>query len=990
MRRVALAASVATVLLAPSISEAAPRVFSARATPIFQQTFQVTSASARTFSTTNLRTWSDIGCAIADTFMVVRHPNGARFASDDCNSSTRGSCVTAPGGVGTWTVTIFAAQAKPIAPSPGVAAAAGIPPVDPGRCGFANLTMNGATIARDFFFGGEFITVPSEVAGTFRVQTVHQAGGADDTTLYAFGASWQPLLYDNDSGVGTAAAGTVTLAPGAKLLVGSYSLDGGGRTRVVLDECTSHPDASPDACSQRGIDADGDSLSDALELELRTDPDDHDTDGDGIWDYYEVIGRVVGDDELELPRFGANPRRRDVFVELDRERNEAGNVGHLLDEADVDLLLEDPYLDLPQLPAAPDGTRAIFVHADTGHPCPNRPSLCGDWGGSEILPITWDDLRHPDVLPDHFSPARRGIFHYGFMTTGGSGQGGFGETTFYCHSRVSVAHELGHNLGLAHWGARDMKRLNSKPNYPSLMNYLWGGALPNITVGRGRFSEGLMPSLDGPIDERTWAAEGNPAYLDADPFFYDVDGSTVDLDRDGRLSPFGTVQTDVAPIDRGTTGDDPWPHLFGAHYLAAPSDAGDPTGGAAIAVSDILGGHWVHVFVPVWRPGAGWTPYYVRAFDGSGSLEWSSPMALPPVFGLSTGEASAEAYRRADGSPGVLLLFPGQDGRLRYLDVDLVTPGNGAWQPVPGWPEGVTARQATLEAVGDRITMVWRDASSDDQSSNVYSMQFDIPSGSWSAPVREPIRSRFTPGLALGPDEQLYLASITPTQDESGHQGGQIHLRHRSAAMSSGEWTLVETRDSGWELPAPPPAWFRQRLALELVPLRTSAGGTFPDGSSQFVVSWVRGDWTPDHSDDQDGWRWYRAALTGYVSASGLSLPSKVDWRRRLDKTGERPYPTHSIATAVVGGDLVSIYTATEWKAPQTLLGARFVPYASAVAPGFEGLVDSDDAIEMSSHMCTSVWNLLDGGAAACRCETGRACAGAVQRPLQEDVVSCE
>jgi hypothetical protein len=64
---------------------------------------------------------------------------------------------------------------------------------------------------------------------------------------------------------------------------------------------------------------DGDGLGAELEGDIGTDPDNRDTDGDGLWDGFEVLGiRGAGlYPDQALPTWGADPRHKDVFVETD-------------------------------------------------------------------------------------------------------------------------------------------------------------------------------------------------------------------------------------------------------------------------------------------------------------------------------------------------------------------------------------------------------------------------------------------------------------------------------------------------------------------------------------------------------------------------------------------------------------------------------------------------------------------------------------------------
>jgi hypothetical protein len=74
-----------------------------------------------------------------------------------------------------------------------------------------------------------------------------------------------------------------------------------------------------------GPDSASDGLSDALERAIGTNPFDRDTDHDALQDGWEVVGIRFGDGErVDLHLMGANPLRKDIFVQFDYEPG--GNV----------------------------------------------------------------------------------------------------------------------------------------------------------------------------------------------------------------------------------------------------------------------------------------------------------------------------------------------------------------------------------------------------------------------------------------------------------------------------------------------------------------------------------------------------------------------------------------------------------------------------------------------------------------------------------------
>lgn len=260
-------------------------------------------------STANLRPTPnplDIGLAPVDTAMVVKNlQTGQSYFNDDCYGTAKSSCIFVPvsSSQNHLQITVFAARAM--------------------YFGVADISVNGALIDEDVEFGGTIINldVPNR-RRPYRFQTVHVPNGANDTQLLLFDANWRERVHNDDSGVGRAASFTAVKRTGDRLLVGSWAAASRGYTSVVINDCVFHPDSDDKdrwECNRAGLDDDKDNLSNALERELRTDPQHHDTDRDGLFDYYEAIGRIVGSSEQELAFYGASPRRRDLFLEYDQE-----------------------------------------------------------------------------------------------------------------------------------------------------------------------------------------------------------------------------------------------------------------------------------------------------------------------------------------------------------------------------------------------------------------------------------------------------------------------------------------------------------------------------------------------------------------------------------------------------------------------------------------------------------------------------------------------
>jgi uncharacterized repeat protein (TIGR01451 family) len=257
-----------------------------------------------------------------------------------------------------------------------------------------------------------------------------------------------------------------------------------------------------------------------------------DIDEDGLLDNWEQKGVDFNSDgviDLDLPAFGANPFRKDVFVEVDclvaADHTHCPRQDSI--EDDVYAFARAPVSNL-------DGTTGVQLHVDVGPlygsgaiavaPGPGGVSgTYGDFGGggdqipeagNEIIEsfsapkgngVPFDDLKN-----NFFDSQREPIFHYAifghetnyrqatndctsgeasgipghdFMVTLGGSP--FGVPTFTCwgadanglsvgsrkEQAGTLMHELGHTLGLQHGGNESYTQDHPKPNYLSVMSY---------------------------------------------------------------------------------------------------------------------------------------------------------------------------------------------------------------------------------------------------------------------------------------------------------------------------------------------------------------------------------------------------------------------------------------------------------------------------------------------------------------------------------------
>ena len=293
-------------------------------------------------------------------------------------------------------------------------------------------------------------------------------------------------------------------------------------------------------------DSDSDGLPDCAEtatnvyvgpLDTGTDPLQADTDGDGLSDGDEVLGAPG----LDLPALGATPLRKDILVEYDWFDDALGCAPHTHRPTTAQIAAVTAMFDASPVPN-PDGTTGVnFIHDygqggvyTGGNLIPDADGvLSGGVGGSEFT-------AHKSA---HLDTARRGYFHYVILphryntTSGSSGQAEINGDDMIVSLQCSVgstsavantiAHELGHNLGLRHGG--DVNT-NWKPNYNSVMNYRYQfpGVDDDCTPpGNGvlDYSHGTRISLDENALEEADGVCGAPP---GPAWDWNDDGDTVD------------------------------------------------------------------------------------------------------------------------------------------------------------------------------------------------------------------------------------------------------------------------------------------------------------------------------------------------------------------------------------------------------------------------------------------------------------------------------
>jgi hypothetical protein len=383
------------------------------------------------------------------------------------------------------------------------------------------LTLNGsATTTEAFEFAGRLVPNPGATVrtGGIRVTTTGIQKHATDSILLLLDPLAGPgavtgsaLAQSDDAGFSRMSQISFTGTHGGQIIVGRYRDTPAGDAMVVWDE---------DALT---LDSDGDGLGDCLESTLGTSATNVDTDTDGISDGLEVVGDHAANPPLDLPKWGADPKKLDVFVEADW--NPGQQMTTTVAQQFVDFFKEPG--------ASPADT--VRVHVDMGVENPNpadHPSLVewGWWGGANQRGGGRDCVsRTPN----------RVMFHLLIM-----GGGRWGNPRSWCFSGDNdagvLAQELGHNLNMDHGGSTPSGSVNYKPIYVSPMNYAFQSN-PAVT----RFSTGAFGAVKvKPIslNETTWQGTNSAslAIFQAPPFSYLVSGKGVDWNQDNRIDGAGS------------------------------------------------------------------------------------------------------------------------------------------------------------------------------------------------------------------------------------------------------------------------------------------------------------------------------------------------------------------------------------------------------------------------------------------------------------------
>lgn len=443
--------------------------------------------------------------------------------------------------------------------------------------GTAQLVING--VAQPITFGGTFQTY-TNLRAQEQVETIKLFGElADRHVIYALAADG---LHLAGRAVGNGTSGGAVWTEPAALAARTFVL---GTTAAA---------ASPshlvrNDASLSGHDADGDGLGSELEAALGTcrtrsetaigpdgvsfwcglTQDARDTDGDGLGDGEEVRGLRTVSPHLPLRLWGATPRHKDLFVEIDSSQINSGDPALRLTPAEarrfsdyygdrVNVLAPATALAHAQTLKNPDGKPGVRAHLDIGVPPESAADakIYGDWGGYSVVPpAAGGGGQHPNTaFTSYMNAGRIAKFRYALWYPGG---GGSTNTSVGCtgcgsygwasgNDLDTFTHESAHAHGLAHSGPAkdpavdDPVDPNCKAAYPSIVNYAFTGAGTGFSDGTG------VVGVNNAASREHQAVPSLSAKILTtlrDSFGYKVDLATghVDWNRDGVFAAVGAT-----------------------------------------------------------------------------------------------------------------------------------------------------------------------------------------------------------------------------------------------------------------------------------------------------------------------------------------------------------------------------------------------------------------------------------------------------------------
>ena len=732
------------------------------------------------FETTDLKGGADTMIQVWD---VNNHQRVA--SNDDCAPGTLASCVEFPAQAGySYQIIVISYHLSP-------------------NTGTCDLIQKQGGIQTSYYndipVGGTWTPVNVSAGDTVQTALVNQ--GTSDTVLFGFDSFGRIIGLDDDGGVGYASKLSATSSM-AWVATATYG-PGVGLTHVLANDLPG--------------DTDGDGLGPQLEADLCT--CDHfwhyvcgktcnldnyqDTDGDGLWDDWEVLGKDDAIAPQQLVKWGTNPTRRDIFLQVN-PLTVNGQSPAIMEEWQFQRLADM----LASLPVENwDGSQGFSLHVDRGGSCTNE-HLCGNWGnGGTVVSCFYADpgpcISYGQQHEASYVPvSRQGVFRWALAGPGCGGGGSFvgnprginfgsGPSPATCGDTAwaTLAHELGHALGLNHNGEVGSVRPNGDPLYGSVINYAYSysflGDHENV-FDHLQYSRGIIGQTINNLDIDETAPIGQPGtdltYLTKYPFFFPVDLATrrVDWNRDG-VYESSTKALMGAPGMWGLMNE----------QIVCQNEQVTPDTTTGIEIAGFVRNGTAVIYRFRIDPSTGTLTYGYTSQPTGG---WSAWTTLGQSGMFRAGSIPA-AVRSTVSGVDKLVLFATKAGGTQL--VQYVIAANGAvsgpvYLNTPATSGGVKDPGAVAE--GTKVHVFYQDMNSPaNQYSRAYMASCSAPSyacGSFATLQSggSPIDTGVTPAAVLGPNGKVYLLA----SDYDSYYGKfRLKLFSATPPLSASAWTVA-------------------------------------------------------------------------------------------------------------------------------------------------------------------------------------------------------